>query len=115
MNEQQHLIRKDSELDASRAGEAISRIGAPKKEEILRDFDAFREYLGKRIAIGQSLGLGEEQLAQVAEKVGDYLAEHEEPRNAEEKLLRELWKVGDPDERHKLAHMLVRLAGRSDA
>ncbi|MBB6674990.1 DUF3243 domain-containing protein [Cohnella nanjingensis] len=112
MSERQHVIQKDARLDVSRAGEAIARIDAPKREEILRDFDAFREYLGKRIAIGQSLGLGEEQLARVAEKVGDYLAEHEEPRNAEEQLLRELWRVGEPDERHKLAHMLVRLAGR---
>ncbi len=39
----------------------------------------------------------------------NYLAKHEEPRNSEEKLLQELWKVGDKDERHKLAHMLVKL------
>jgi hypothetical protein len=44
-----------------------------------------------------------------AEKVEDYLAKHEEPKNREEKLLQELWKVGDKEERHKLPHMLVKL------
>ncbi|PWW40008.1 uncharacterized protein DUF3243 [Paenibacillus pabuli] len=49
-------------------------------------------------------------MAKIAEKVADYLAAREEPRNREEKLLQELWNVGKEEERHMLAHMLVRLA-----
>ncbi|MEK0316458.1 DUF3243 domain-containing protein [Cohnella sp. 56] len=110
MSESQHIIDKEEQIDTSKVGDTISRIDAPKKDQILNDFESFKSYLHKRIALGESLGLSEEQLAQVAEKVADYLAGHEDPRNAEENLLRELWKVGEQDERHKLAHMLVRLA-----
>ena len=34
-----------------------------------------------------------------AEKVAGYLVANEEPRNSEEKLLQELWKVGTQAER----------------
>lgn len=81
-----------------------------KKEEILQSFDRFKDYLGDQVSKGEKLGLGEEGLAKGAERVGDYLAKNEEPRNREEKLLQELWKLGDKDQRHQLAHLLVRLA-----
>jgi hypothetical protein len=81
-----------------------------QKEEILENFDRFKDYLGDKVAKGEKLGLGEETLAKYAEKVGDYLSAKEEPRNREEKLLQELWLLGDQDQRHHLAHMLVRLA-----
>ncbi|PPA70717.1 DUF3243 domain-containing protein [Jeotgalibacillus proteolyticus] len=81
-----------------------------KKEEILQSFDRFKNYLGDQVSKGEKMGLGEESLAKGAEKVADYLAKHEEPRNSEEKLLQELWKVGDKDQQHHLAHMLVRMA-----
>ncbi|MFC3804243.1 DUF3243 domain-containing protein [Cohnella sp. GCM10012308] len=113
MSESQHIIDKEEQIDTSKVGDTISRIDAPKKDEILSNFESFKSYLNRRIALGESLGLSEEQLAQVAEKVADYLAAHEDPRNAEENLLKELWKVGEQDERHKLAHMLVRLAQQS--
>ncbi|MEW9502465.1 DUF3243 domain-containing protein [Jeotgalibacillus marinus] len=81
-----------------------------KKEEILGNFDHFKSYLGDQVAKGERLGLGEEGLTKAAEKVAGYLANNEEPRNREEKLLQELWKLGDKDQRHQLAHLLVRLA-----
>jgi hypothetical protein len=42
------------------------------------------------------------------EQIRDYY--QRAPRNAEENLLKELWKVGRDEEKHMLAHMLVRLA-----
>ncbi len=48
--------------------------------------------------------MNEEQLAKTAQKVADYLAKHEEPRNREENLLHELWKVRDKEQQHHLAH-----------
>ena len=88
----------------------LQGINSEKKEDILQNFDRFKDYLGDQVSKGEKLGLGEEALAKGAEKVADYLAKNEEPRNREEKLLQELWKVGDKDQRHQLAHLLVRLA-----
>ncbi|MEK3733110.1 DUF3243 domain-containing protein [Paenibacillus sp. FSL M8-0334] len=112
MSEHNHVVNKNGELDVNKVDDAIDRIDEGEKERILANFDSFQSYLSKRIQLAQNIGLGEEQLAQAAEKVAGYLAENEEPRNAEEKLLQELWKVGSKEERHKLAHMLVKLAER---
>ncbi|TDL31396.1 DUF3243 domain-containing protein [Jeotgalibacillus sp. S-D1] len=92
----------------------IQQTDEQKKDDILQSFGRFKDYLGDQVSKGEKLGLGEESLAKGAEKVGDYLSKNEQPRNAEEKLLQELWKVGDKDQRHHLAHMLVRIAQQTN-
>jgi hypothetical protein len=110
MTERNHVVEKEGQINTDKVGNAIEKIGPERKEQILNDFNEFLSYLSKRIEMGEKIGLGEEQLAKTAEKVGDYLASHEEPRNSEENLLQALWKVGKQEEKHMLAHMLVRLA-----
>lgn len=110
MSEHNHVVSKDGSIAMQKVDEALDRIGSEQKEAILEHFNSFQTYLGKRIQLAQRIGMNEEQLALAAEKVADYLAKHEEPRNSEEKLLSELWRVGNKEERHKLAHMLVKLA-----
>jgi hypothetical protein len=89
--------------------EKLQSMGEEKKDEVLSSFETFKSYLGDKVAKGEKLGMKEEQLAMTAQKVADYLADHEEPRNREEKLLQELWKAGNEEEQHKLAHMLVKM------
>lgn len=80
-----------------------------KKEDILANFEHFKQYLSSKVEMGEKMGLSEERLAQITEKVANYLAKNEEPKNREEYLLQELWKVGEKEEQHMLAHMLLRL------
>lgn len=94
---------------ANKVEDTMQNMDGTKKEEILSNFDEFKSYLADKVSKGEKLGLNEEQLALAAQKIGDYLAVKEEPRNSEEKLLQELWKVGNEEEQHKLAHMLVKL------
>ncbi|KIY21491.1 DUF3243 domain-containing protein [Mesobacillus subterraneus] len=108
--EKEHIIHKDGEVDTSKVGETLERIDTQQADEILGDFNEFRTYLSKRINLGKTAGLNEEQLAKTAEKVAGYLAENLAPRNKEEQLLQELWKVGNKEQQHALAHMLVKLA-----
>ncbi|MFC4101154.1 DUF3243 domain-containing protein [Paenibacillus xanthanilyticus] len=115
MTERNHAILKDGELQTGKIEETIERINPAKKDEILADFEQFRSYLSKRVKMAEAIGLNEEQLAVAAQKVAQYLAEHEEPRNAEENLLQQLWKVGEEQERHALAHLLVKLAQSKQA
>ncbi|WP_256759253.1 DUF3243 domain-containing protein [Cohnella sp. WQ 127256] len=110
MSEYNHVVAKDGDIDPSKVDSAISRIAPGERDRILRNFGEFKVYLNKRIRLAESIGMNEEQMAQIAQKVADYLASHEEPRNNEEMLLQELWKVGTKEEQHTLAHMLVRLA-----
>jgi hypothetical protein len=94
----------DKQLDEKKIENYIYKNG-----DSLTSFDDFREYLSGKISLGKKLGMDEEQLANSAVKVANYLAEKEPPKNSEERLLQELWNVGTEDEQHKLAHMLVRL------
>jgi hypothetical protein len=89
--------------------EEMNNVNPEKKEEILSSFSTFKSYLGDKVAKGESLGLSEEQLAKTAEMVANYLANNEEPRNREENLLKELWKSGNQEQQHGLAHMLVNM------
>jgi hypothetical protein len=110
MSEKTHVVTKEGELKLDHVDDTLNRMNPGHKDEILQSFDTFKAYLKKRIKLGQSIGLNEEQMALVAQHVADYLAATEEPRNREEKLLQELWKVGNEEQRHKLAHLLVKLA-----
>lgn len=89
--------------------EELNKIDPEKKDEILKNFTTFKSYLADKVAKGEKLGLGEEQLAKTTEMVANYLANHEEPKNREEHLLQELWKSGDKEQQHSLAHMLLNM------
>jgi hypothetical protein len=104
-----HMVDKERDVDLNNVEETVDRMGEGRKDAILSSFEEFKSYLHSKVKVGENMGMSEETLAKTAEKVADYLADHEEPRNAEENLLKELWKVGEQEERHKLAHMLVRL------
>ncbi len=90
--------------------EKLQNTDSKKKEQILAEFSTFIDYLGDKVAMGEKMGLSEERIAQLATKVADYLAKKEDPKNSEEYLLHRLWQVGNKEEQHMLAHMLVKLA-----
>lgn len=92
----------------SKVDKTLDNMSQDKKEDILSNFDHFKQYLGNKVSLADKLGMNEEQQAKAAQKVGDYLAAHDEPKNREEKLLYELWKAGSKEEQHMLAHMLVK-------
>lgn len=77
--------------------------------DILKNFNHFKSYLSEQVTKGERIGLSEEMLAKATEKVANYLAKHEDPKNREEYLLRELWLSGNKDQQHHLAHMLLNM------
>lgn len=87
----------------------LNQIDNEEKNEILENFNRFKQYLSEKVSTGENLGLSDEQLAKTTEIVANYLAKHEEPRNREEHVLQQLWKVGSKDEQHMLAHMLLKM------
>ncbi|MCY8232127.1 DUF3243 domain-containing protein [Priestia endophytica] len=97
-----------------RAEKAVREKSEEEKEQILQNFEEFKNYLGDKVEKGQKLGLSKEAVAKSAKKVADYLAKNEEPKNREEYLLQQLWKVGEEEDRHHLARMLVRLTDETN-
>jgi hypothetical protein len=113
MAEHNHVVNKEGEVALNKVDDVLNRIDDSKKDDILGSFDSFKSYLSDKIEMAQNIGLNEELIAKAAEKIAGYLAAKEEPRNREEKLLQELWKAGDKEQQHALAHMLVRVAQTS--
>lgn len=109
MEQNNHMVNKDGSVDTGKVENVINRMGEDKQEEILSNFEHFKSYLSEKVELGEKMGMDEEKLAKTAEKVAGYLADYVEPKNREEKLLQEIWKVGNQEERHCLSHMLVRM------
>ena len=74
-----------------------------------KDWDNWKEALGKAVDLGENIGLSNNSINNIAEKVGGFLANHIELTNDEEKLLKELWDVGNQHDRHVLAKLVVKM------
>jgi len=90
----------------------LGEINNETKDEILENFNQFKQYLSGKVELGENMGLSEEKLTKTTELVANYLAKHEDPRNREEKVLMELWKSGSKEEQGMLAHMLLEMVRR---
>ena len=97
----------------SKVQEELSQIDTEKKDEILENFNRFKQYLADKISLGENLGLSDEQLVKTTEHVANYLARNEEPRNREENVLMQLWKVGSKEQQHTLSHLLLEMVRKA--
>lgn len=91
----------------------LSKIDGEDKNQILENFNRFKQYLSDKVELGENLGLSDEKLAKTTEIVANYLANHEEPRNREEYLLMELWKSGSEEEQRVLSRLLLEMVRRA--
>lgn len=91
----------------------LGKVSDETKEEILENFNQFKQYLAEKVELGENMGLSEEKLAKTTEIVANYLAKHENPRNREENILMELWNSGSKEEQHTLAHMLLKMVRKA--
>lgn len=72
-------------------------------------FQQFTNELRQRLNLAESLGMSVKAIKQRAEQLGDYLAENVDPRNPEQRLLRELWQVADQQEQQAIASTMLKL------
>ncbi|MCY0888606.1 MAG: DUF3243 family protein [Alicyclobacillaceae bacterium] len=52
-------------------------------------------------------------MGNVAAKMGEFLANRVDPKNPEQRLLKELWDSGDTEERKTLARLMVKMADKA--
>ncbi len=75
---------------------------------VLDNFEQWKSFLANRVQAAEGQGMAERAVNEMAYRIGDYLAEEVEPRNNEERLLKELWQVGTEEEQQALANMMVK-------
>lgn len=75
-------------------------------------WDSWKDALGKAVDIGETVGLSDKTIDNVAERVGTFLSNNVDPRNNEERLLKELWDAGNEDDRKTLAKLVVKISDK---
>ncbi|GED70163.1 hypothetical protein BRE01_38650 [Brevibacillus reuszeri] len=76
---------------------------------ILDNFRDWKEFLGDRVEQAKQAGMESETLENVAYQIGGYLAEQVDPKNDQERLLKQLWDAGDQQQKQALASLMVKL------
>lgn len=100
--------------DPKKAEQYVDKLDQEDKDQIMQNFNTFKNYLGDQVKKGESIGLGEKGLAKATKRVAEHLAKHEEPRNREEKVLNELWQNAEKDEKDAIAKALVRMVDKTN-
>jgi hypothetical protein len=76
---------------------------------VLDNFEQWKQFLGERLDQAQANGMDNGVVSEMAYRLGDYLANEVEPKNEQERILAELWKVADQEEQHTIANLMVKL------
>jgi nuclear transport factor 2 (NTF2) superfamily protein len=76
-------------------------------------FERFRQQLSQQVRHAQQMGATRQDLVTGAEHIGDWLAREVDPKNPEQRLLKELWAVSSQEEQRALASALVKMAERT--
>ncbi|CAI6028661.1 DUF3243 domain-containing protein [Cohnella sp. JJ-181] len=80
---------------------------------VLSNFESWKNFLGDRIEAAKNMGIGEDSIAKLAYEIGEFLDNRVDPKNEEQRVLKELWDVGDETERKTMAALMVKLAKHS--
>jgi hypothetical protein len=86
---------------------------AESMSTVLTKFEHWKHFLGERVKAAKEIGLSEETISKLAFEIGEFLDEKVDPKNDEERVLKELWDVGDTEERKAIARMMVKLAEKN--
>lgn len=78
----------------------------------LDNWNEWKKTLGKAVDIGEAIGMSEKTINNVAEKVGTFLSNAVEPRNHQERVLKEMWDVADENDRKTLAKLVVKMTDK---
>ncbi len=76
---------------------------------VLDNFQDWKHFLGERVNQAMSAGMESDTIKNVAYQIGGYLSEQVDPKNDQERLLKQLWDAGDEQQRQALASMMVKL------
>ncbi|MNG33358.1 hypothetical protein D3C84_1195890 [compost metagenome] len=80
---------------------------------VLTNFDTWKQFLADRVKQAENIGLNEEAISKLAFEIGSFLDEKVDPKNEQERVLKELWDIGDEEEKKTIARLMVKLVQQS--
>lgn len=72
-------------------------------------WEKWKGTLARAVSLAETVGLSDSTIEKIGVKVGDFLSSAVDPENREQRLLQELWKVGDRQERAVLTRMIIKM------
>lgn len=76
---------------------------------VLDNFSTWKDFLANKVDKAQDHGMTNNAITSFAHHVGDYLSQHVEPENKEERVLKELWDAASEEEQRAIASTMVKL------
>lgn len=76
---------------------------------VMDDFSSWKGFLANKMDQAKEQGMDDKTISNVAQEVGDYLAESVDAKNNEEAVLRELWNAASEDEQQAIANTMIKL------
>lgn len=80
---------------------------------VLDQFDEWKKFLKARVDQAKTMGLTTETINNLAYEIGSFLDERVDPKNEQQRAIKELWDAGDEQERHTIAKLMVKLSEKS--
>ncbi|MEF2965143.1 DUF3243 domain-containing protein [Paenibacillus sp. M1] len=80
---------------------------------VIKNFDTWKKFLGDRVQHAESTGMSEDAIANLAYEIGGFLDDKVDPQNEANRTLKELWEVGDEEERKTIAKLMVKLVKKA--
>ncbi|GGE24930.1 hypothetical protein GCM10011571_28870 [Marinithermofilum abyssi] len=80
---------------------------------VLDNFQDWKNFLSERVQQAQKMGMNQDTISEVAYQIGDYLAQDVEPKNEQERVLKELWNAADEQEQKTMANLMVKLVSEN--
>jgi len=77
--------------------------------ETFNHWEKWKETLAKTVSLAETIGMSERSIDKIALKIGTFLSARIDPENREQRLLQELWRVADDNERAVLAKLVVNM------
>lgn len=84
------------------------------RADAFTEWDSWKQTLRKAVNLGEAVGFSEDTIEKVAVEVGNFLTAKVDPENREQRLLQELWKVGDDSDRKVLSELIVKMVQTVD-
>ncbi|QDX94916.1 DUF3243 domain-containing protein [Brevibacterium sp. JNUCC-42] len=76
---------------------------------VLDNFGDWKGFLSERVQQATQAGMNSDTIQNVAYQIGGYLADQVDPKNEQERLLKQLWDAGDDEQRRAIASVMVKI------
>jgi len=85
-----------------------------KNTDNFSSWTKWKKTLSNAINISEAAGMSEKTVEKIGYRIGNILNAAVDPENREQRVLQELWKSADNEDRHALTRMIINMVKTDD-